>query len=145
MEGLLTGFLLCFMFHRDVSKEIADCGFNVFFSVFPRTFREERLNHCLRYQRPSKQHQPSSLPHIREIHLNDLVYVRYLDHVLFKNSNHSSLSPVLRETVGFLTKQTNEAIWVLWDRSVMKTPEEQPSSESGLIILRSDIKEIRKI
>jgi hypothetical protein len=78
-------------------------------------------------------------------HLKDLIYVRYLDHMLFKNSNHSLLGPRVRETVGFLTKQTNDAIWVLWDRSVKSSPDEKASSEAGLIILRSDIKEIRKI
>ncbi len=76
---------------------------------------------------------------------NDLVYVQYRDHVLFKNANHSELGPVLRETVGFLTKQTNDAIWLLWDRCVKNSPDEQANPETGLIILRSDIKEIRKI
>jgi hypothetical protein len=74
-----------------------------------------------------------------------VVYIRYLDHLLFKNSNHSLLSPVLRETVGFLARQTNEAVYVLWDRNVDSSPNEKSCPESGLIILRADIREIKKI
>lgn len=74
-----------------------------------------------------------------------VIYVRYLDHLLFKNCNHSLLNPAQRETVGFLAKQTNEAVYVLWDRAVEKLQDEKACSESGLIILRTYIKEIRKI
>jgi hypothetical protein len=107
-------------------------------TIFPKTS-----------QQLPKRHQPFSLylsdSNQKKACLEDLVYVRYLDHVLFKNSNHSLLAPVLRETVGFLTKQTYEAIWVLWDRSINASQDEKTSFESGLIILRNDIRKIKKI
>ena len=75
-----------------------------------------------------------------------LVYVRYLDHVLFRNADAGLFKPALRETVGWLHCETADAVWLLWERSVKPLPHERsPDEESGLVLLKSDIVEIRRL
>jgi len=75
-----------------------------------------------------------------------LVYVRYRDHVLFRNADSSLYSPALRETVGWLVKEDGDAVWILWDRSVEPLPHERfPAFESGLVILKNDVLEMKRI
>jgi hypothetical protein len=74
-----------------------------------------------------------------------LVYIRYRDHVLFRNADLSLYKPAVRETIGWLKKESDEAIWILWDRSVTPLPHERTGTESGLVILKSDIIEMRKL
>ncbi|MEM2027549.1 MAG: hypothetical protein QXT30_07325, partial [Candidatus Bathyarchaeia archaeon] len=66
----------------------------------------------------------------------------YLDHVLFRNSKHSLLSPIVRETVGWIVKESDKALWILWDKGADKS---EFSFESGLVILKSDILEMRNV
>ena len=72
-------------------------------------------------------------------HVLPKVHICYLDHMLFRNANHSAMQPVLRETVGFLAKENEEAIWVLWDKSVQSLPNEKTTLESGLVLLKNCI------
>jgi len=75
-----------------------------------------------------------------------IVYVQYLDHVLFRNADAGLFKPALRETVGWLHCETLDAIWVLWERSVKPLPHERnPTKESGLVLLKSDIVEMRRL
>ena len=75
-----------------------------------------------------------------------LVYVRYLDHVLFRNADACVFKPALRETVGWLHRETADAVWLLWERSVKPLPHERnPAEESGLVLLKSDIVEMRRL
>ena len=77
-------------------------------------------------------------------HSNRLVIVRYKDHVEFKNTNHKLyFDSIVREAVGWLLLETDEYIMLLYDRSVDLLPNEAP--ESGLIILKSAITELRGI
>jgi hypothetical protein len=82
----------------------------------------------------------------RRRELVGLVYIRYWDHVIFRDSNPSCLRPVIRECIGWLMKENEQAVYILWDRSVKKLPHEriQPR-ESGLIILKNDIIEMKKV
>jgi hypothetical protein len=75
-----------------------------------------------------------------------VVYVRYRDHVLFRNADPNLYRPAEREAVGWIVKENDEAVWILWDKSVCKLPHErvQPS-ESGLVILKAEILELRGI
>jgi len=76
----------------------------------------------------------------------DLVLVRYHDHVLFRNVNPDGLKPALRETVGWLVKEDPDAVLILWDRSVERLPHERSEAvTSGLVILRADIVEMRRL
>jgi len=75
-----------------------------------------------------------------------IVYVQYLDHVLFRNADAGLFKPALRETVGWLHRETAEALWLLWERSVKPLPHERnPAEESGLVLLKSDITEMRRL
>jgi len=78
--------------------------------------------------------------------LGSIIYVRYYDHVLFRSADPGLFQPAVRETVGWLIKENDAAVWILWDRSMEPLPHERvPASESGLVILKSDILEMRKI
>lgn len=73
-----------------------------------------------------------------------LIYVKYVDHVLFRNADPSLLKPCVREVVGWLARETDEILCLCHDRAVEALPFGKPT-ESGLIILKSDILEMRKI
>ena len=74
------------------------------------------------------------------------VHIRYRDHVLFRNTNPSLYGPSIRECVGWIEEENEEAVWVLWDRSVTKLPHERTKlAESGLVILKSEILEMKKL
>jgi hypothetical protein len=72
------------------------------------------------------------------------VYVRYKDHVLFKNIKQPIAEAIERETIGWLTKQNEEIMLIEHDRTI---PNAQiPSGQgSGLVILKSCVLEMRKI
>ncbi|MEJ5328333.1 MAG: hypothetical protein WHU54_08845 [Candidatus Bathyarchaeia archaeon] len=76
--------------------------------------------------------------------LGSAVYVRYKDHVLYKNIQQPIEEAVERETIGWLTKQTDEIMLIEHDRTI---PDAQiPSgSGSGLIILKSCILELHEL
>ena len=76
--------------------------------------------------------------------LGSAVYVRYKDHVLFKNIQQPIAEGVERETIGWLTKQTDEIMLIEHDRTI---PNAQiPSGQgNGVIILKSCIIEIHKL
>lgn len=78
--------------------------------------------------------------------MSRLVHIRYRDHVLFRNVDPDLYHPSIRECVGWIVKENDDAVWILWDRSVKKLPHERTRpSESGLVILKSDILEMRKL
>lgn len=72
------------------------------------------------------------------------VYIRYKDHVLFKNIQQPVAEAVERETVGWLTKQNGEIMLIEHDRTI---PNAQiPSGQgSGVIILKSCVLEMLKL
>lgn len=72
-----------------------------------------------------------------------LYYVKYVDHVEFKNSNPELFKPCIREVVGWLVKEIEDTLYLTYDRSVEPLPFE--ISDCGLIILKSAVLEIRKI
>ena len=77
-------------------------------------------------------------------HSERLVYVRYKDHVLFRNSDPKLYSNSnIRETVGWQIHETDEVLFLTHDRSVQ--PLSNEVCETGLIILKSEILEIRII
>jgi hypothetical protein len=74
-----------------------------------------------------------------------LVYVRYRDALLFRNCNAKILQPNEREAVGWILKENNEALWLVFDRSVQSESLEKVCSESGLVVLRSDVLELKRL
>lgn len=69
------------------------------------------------------------------------VYVRYKDHVLFKNVLEPVAGAVERETVGWLTKQNDELILIEHDRAIPGNL----SGVNGIVILKSCILEMHAL
>lgn len=76
--------------------------------------------------------------------LGSAVYVRYKDHVLFKNLEQPIEKAIERETIGWLSKENNEIILVEHDRA---TPNNElcGGQINGLVILKNCITEIRSL
>jgi len=76
--------------------------------------------------------------------LGSPVYVRYKDHVLFKNLEQPLEKAIERETIGWLSKENNEIILVEHDRT--RSNAELGSGQiTGLIILKVCIIEIHNL
>jgi hypothetical protein len=80
-------------------------------------------------------------------HSDRPVYVLYMDHIIYLNSNPILYrEPNKRETVGWIVKETEEAIWINWDRSLKSLSYQRLSLEySGLVILKSTVLAIEKL
>lgn len=69
-----------------------------------------------------------------------LLYVKYQDHVLFRNCDSSEIKPSIREVVGWLTFESSDNICICYDKPVDPLPNEK--RESGFVILKSDVLEV---
>jgi hypothetical protein len=88
----------------------------------------------------------SQLPNQKNGNLGSLLYVRYLDHVLFRDSNADSYRPWTRETVGWLDYEDEECVRLVWERFAMaEPPNESKPRATGLVILRKAVLEERKV
>lgn len=75
-----------------------------------------------------------------------LAYVRYRDHVLYHRGDPLSLKPQVRETVGWLVYEAPDYITVAWDRDAdPPTLKGGDPKASGLVLLRGDILELRRL
>jgi hypothetical protein len=72
------------------------------------------------------------------------VYIRYKDHVLFKNVAKPVEDAAERETLGWLTQETDELLCIQHDRTA-ENPHCSSGTASGLILLKSCILEIRSL
>ena len=70
------------------------------------------------------------------------VYVRYLDHVLYKNTPKPVEEPAERETIGWLTKDEKGVVYIENDRTLDKLPYSSGTG-SGFVLIKSCIIEIR--
>jgi len=75
-----------------------------------------------------------------------LVYVRYSDHVLFRDSDASQFRPWTRECIGWLDYEDSECVRIVWERFAMPDPpgESKPRA-TGLVILKKAIVEMRRV
>ncbi len=71
-----------------------------------------------------------------------LVYVRYRDHVLFRNIREHVKDAAERETVGWLTRENSEIMCIQHDRTV-ENPHYSSGTASGLVLLKNCVLEIR--
>ena len=71
--------------------------------------------------------------------LSPLVYVKYKDHVIYKNIQHPIAKAVERETVGWLTNQNDEIMLIEHDRNLRV----KGGGINGVVLLKSCILEIR--
>jgi hypothetical protein len=76
--------------------------------------------------------------------LGSAVYIRYKDHVLYKNVWQPKAEAIERETIGWLSKECNDILLIEHDRTI---PNAQiPSGQgNGVIILKSCIVEIHEL
>ena len=78
--------------------------------------------------------------------IGSLVYVRYRDHVLFKDVDPSLYRPWSRETIGWLDYEDQECLRLVWERFAMPDPpNEAKPRATGLVILKKAIVEMRRI
>jgi hypothetical protein len=70
-------------------------------------------------------------------HLCPLVYVRYKDHVFFKNMQSPKAEAIERETVGWVKGETDELLLLENDRAIPS----RDKNVNGLIILKNCIVE----
>jgi hypothetical protein len=74
------------------------------------------------------------------------IYVRYRDHVLFKDVDPSAFGPFERETIGWLDCEASDFVRLVWERSVENG--ENPAIKqkaTGLVILKGDILEMSRV
>ena len=74
-----------------------------------------------------------------------LVYVKYHDHVLFRNLRPVQIAIAEREAVGWLVYQNETEIVVIADKSSKPIPYEKLDTMMGLRLVRSCVTEIREI
>jgi hypothetical protein len=92
----------------------------------------------------------SSENHGKEIDLGEIgkkaapIYVKYRDHVLFKNCNPAEMKPCTREVIGWLVSENPEAILICIDQPVNPLVHEKITA-TGLVILRNAILETHKV
>jgi hypothetical protein len=75
-----------------------------------------------------------------------LVYVRYRDHILYYRGDPLAMAPQTRETIGWLVHEAGDYVIISWDRDAWSpTLKGGDPKASGLVILRSDILEMRRV
>jgi len=75
-----------------------------------------------------------------------LVFVRYLDHVLFNRASALVMQPQVREAVGWLVYESGAYVTIAWDFDVdPPTLRGGDPKASGMVLLKSDILELQKI
>jgi hypothetical protein len=76
----------------------------------------------------------------------DVVWVRYTDHVLFKDGDASDYEPWTRETIGWLDQVGSDYIRIVWERHWDKTQRGSARSRStGLTVAKKLILELGRI
>jgi hypothetical protein len=78
--------------------------------------------------------------------LQQLIFVRYRDHVLFNRSSALMIQPQIREAVGWLIYDCDLYIIVAWDKDAQPpTLHDGDPKASGLVLLKSDILELQQL
>jgi hypothetical protein len=75
-----------------------------------------------------------------------LVFVRYLDHVLYHRSSALAMKPQTREAVGWLIYECDRYVTIAWDQEAEPpTLHSGDPKASGLVIMKTDILELKKL
>jgi hypothetical protein len=78
--------------------------------------------------------------------LQQLIFVRYQDHVLYNRSVAALMQPQIREAVGWLIYECEIYIILSWDRDAQPpTLTGGDPKASGLVLLKSDLLEFQKL
>jgi len=78
------------------------------------------------------------------IPLGSVVYIRYRDHVLYRNTTEALENAAERETIGWLTQENRELVYIQHDRTI-ESLQYTSGTASGLVLLKSCILEIRAL
>jgi hypothetical protein len=77
---------------------------------------------------------------------NRLVYVLYIDHVLYNRVDPLVMGPQIREAVGWLVYECDDYITISWDRDAgPPTLHGGDPKASGMVLLRSDTLELKNL
>lgn len=80
------------------------------------------------------------------LEFKELIFVRYLDHVIFNRVSALAMKPQVRETVGWLVYECEYYITITSDRDAdPPTLKGGDPKASGLVILKSDILQMKKL
>jgi len=79
------------------------------------------------------------------IPVGSAVYVRYRDHILFRNTMNTIDVSVERETMGWLANENVDAIRIHWDKTLKPFSKINESPHCGLVLIRNCILEIRAL
>ena len=75
-----------------------------------------------------------------------LIFVRYLDHVVFNRASALVMKPQVREAVGWLVYECDYYITLTWDRDAEPpTLKGGDPKASGLVLLKTDIQELKRL
>jgi hypothetical protein len=78
--------------------------------------------------------------------LQELIFVRYVDHVLYNRSSALAMQPQIREAIGWLIYECNQYITLCWDRDAEPpTLHGGDQKASGLVLLKSDITALERL
>jgi hypothetical protein len=75
-----------------------------------------------------------------------LIFVRYLDHVIFNRTSALTMKPQVREAIGWLVYECEYFITITWDRDAdPPTLKGGDPKASGLVLLKSDILNLQRL
>jgi len=72
-----------------------------------------------------------------------IIYVRYVDHVLWRNITDPVKEPAVRETIGWYIGEEKDVIGISWDRATKPFILQRSSLQSGAALVKNCILEIR--
>ena len=76
----------------------------------------------------------------------ELIFVRYLDHVLYNRASAVAMKPQTREAVGWLVYDCELYLTLTWDRDAEPpTLHGGDPKASGLVLLKNDILDLQKL
>jgi len=75
-----------------------------------------------------------------------LIFVKYVDHVIFNRNLAFSMKPQVREAIGWIVYECSEYVTICNDRDAgPPTLKGGDAKASGLVLLKSDILELKKL
>ena len=82
----------------------------------------------------------------KDVRARQLIFIRYVDHVLYNRASALVMKPQVRKAVGWLVYECAQYVTLTWD-----CDDEPPTlhggdpKASGLVLLKSDILELKRL
>jgi len=78
--------------------------------------------------------------------MEELVFIRYADHVQYNRASAVAMQPQVREAVGWMVYECDQYITLTWDMDAEPpTLRGGDPKASGLVLLKSDVLELKRI